>query len=562
VRVIAPDVGGAFGAKSSLGPEELAVGWLARELGASVKWTASRAEEFTSGSHGRGARLHGELALDAAGRFVGLRARLHFPLGAWLPFSGVVPARNAARILPGPYRVAHVDVHARADRANTAPVNIYRGAGRPEAALLMERLVERAARRAGVDPVALRLRNLPAPGAGAADATGADHPLPSGDQLDGIDHAALLRRACDAFGYDAQRRERAARRAGGELVGIGVALYVEPCGQGWESARVTLAADGTVQVASGSPAQGQGHETSFAAIAARALGCDASTITVVHGDTARCPEGIGALASRSIAIGGSAVLLAARGAAARRAAGEPLPIVEECRYDAPAEAWSHGCVIARMAVDRDTGRPTIERIVWVDDAGLVVSPRLAHGQLLGGLAQGVGQAMLERIVYDADGQLLTGGRAVDAVDAHAGQRAGRARRRRGRLHRRAGGAAQRRGGRAGGPGARRRYGPRPRPRPRLPADGRAAVAGPERPHRADPMKYRKHDAKDYAREHFRGVWAATATPFAEDDLSLDEAGFRRNLEHWVGALQLGGLFISGKQGEFFSMSVDERKRTF
>jgi carbon-monoxide dehydrogenase large subunit len=163
-----------------------------------------------------------------------------------------------------------------------------------------------------------------------------------------------------------------------------------------------------VLVASGSVAQGQGHETSYAAIAAEALGCALDQVIVVHGDTAQCPPGIGSLASRSMAIGGSAVALAGRRVLARRLANEALPITEEVVYEAPGEAWSYGCVIARMAVDRDTGAPHIERLVWVDDAGRIISPQLAEGQLLGGLAQGVGQAMLERIVYDERGQLLSG----------------------------------------------------------------------------------------------------------------------------------------------------------
>ncbi|MEO7939141.1 MAG: molybdopterin cofactor-binding domain-containing protein [Burkholderiaceae bacterium] len=161
-------------------------------------------------------------------------------------------------------------------------------------------------------------------------------------------------------------------------------------------------------VASGSAAQGQGHETSFAAIAAEVLGCDAARVRVDHGDTDTSPEGIGAMASRSIAIGGSAVAQAARSAAARRDAGETLPIVADAVYTVAAEGWSDGCVITRMAIDRDTGQPTVERVVWVDDAGRIVSPQLAEGQLLGVLAQGLGQALLERIVYDDAGQLLTG----------------------------------------------------------------------------------------------------------------------------------------------------------
>ena len=399
VRVIAPDVGGAFGAKASVSPEDLVIAFVARHVQASVKWTSPRSEEFTSATQGRGARLEGELWLDAQGRFVHLQANMNFPVGAWLAFSAVVPARNAARILPGPYRVSSIDIAAQAAMSNAAAVHIYRGAGRPEAALLMERLVEMAARQSGIDPVELRLRNL---------VSAMPHATPTGESLDAGDYRAALEQACARFDYAHERREQARRRAAGEWVGIGLAMYVEPCGQGWESARVSLLPDGRVEVASGSASQGQGHQTSYAVIAAEALGCDPALITVAEGDTASCPAGIGALASRSMAIGGSAVLQAASAAARRRDAGEQLPIVEDTVYTAAAEAWSYGCVIARMAIDPETGQPHIERLVWVDDAGRIISPQLAEGQLLGGLAQGLGQAMLERIVYDDDGQLLTG----------------------------------------------------------------------------------------------------------------------------------------------------------
>ena len=326
---------------------------------------------------------------------------MQFPVGAWLPFSAVVPARNAARILPGPYRVGSVDISASVSMSNAAAVNIYRGAGRPEAALLMERLIEAAARQTGIDVVELRLQNI-------VEANLMPYSTPTGECFDSGDYRAVLLRATELFDYQSERVAQARRRTSGEITGIGMAMYVEPCGQGWESARVTLQADGRVLVASGSTAQGQGHQTTYSVIAAEALGCDVSLVTVEHGDTALCPSGTGALASRSTAIGGSAVAQAARGAAKRRDAGEALPIVIDTVYTAPAEAWSCGCVIARIAIDADTKQPTIEKLVWVDDAGRIISPQLAEGQLHGGLAQGLGQAMLERIVYDSEGQLLTG----------------------------------------------------------------------------------------------------------------------------------------------------------
>jgi len=297
--------------------------------------------------------------------------------------------------------VGSVDIEARGTQSNAAAMNIYRGAGRPEAALLMERLVDAAASLVGIDPVELRRRNL-------IPASAMPYRTPTGERFDSGDYLAALERACARFGYVEERAQQARRRAAGELVGIGVAMYVEPCGQGWESARLTLLPDGSARVASGSAAQGQGHQSTYAAIAASALGLDPQQVTVVHGDTALCPDGIGALASRSIAIGGSAVAAAAQAAATRRDAGEALPLTADTVYTAPGEAWSYGCVIARMSVSAETGLPRIERLVWVDDAGRIISPQLAAGQLHGGLAQGIGQAMLERIVYDHSGQLLTG----------------------------------------------------------------------------------------------------------------------------------------------------------
>lgn len=400
VRVITGHVGGAFGAKSSITPEDLAIPLAARQVQASVRWISSRSDEFTAGMHGRGSRLQGRLSVAPDGRLHALQAEVRYTLGAWLPFSAVVPLRNTARILPGPYRVSELDVQGRAALSHGAPVTIYRGAGRPEAALLMETLVEKAARAVNMDPVALRRRNV-------IEASAMPYTTPTGEVFDSGDYLRALDLACERFGYDEQRRLQAERRARGEVVGLGVCLYVEPCGMGWESARVDWHADGTVTVATGSPAQGQGHATTYARIAADALGIDADSVTVTYGDTAHNPAGIGALASRSTSIAGSAIVQACRKLLERRAAGEALPLSTEERFTSK-EAWSYGCVMARMSVDRDTGKPTVEQISWVDDAGHIVNPTLAHGQLVGGLVQGLGQAMLERLVYDSGGQLLTG----------------------------------------------------------------------------------------------------------------------------------------------------------
>ena len=400
VHLISPHVGGAFGSKASISPEDILVALAAHRWRTTVQWKASRSEEFLSGQHGRAARLQGQLAVDAQGHFLSLQAQLHYTLGAWLPYSALVPMRNAARILPGPYRVDRCDITGQSRRSHTAPVGIYRGAGRPEAALLMETLIDQAARQQGLDPVQLRLRNL-------IDASAMPYRTPTGETLDSGDFPQLLRLACERFGYDQERERQRQRRAQGEWVGLGVALYVEPCGQGWESARVTWHADGRVSVASGSPDQGQGHATTFGDIAASTLGVPFAQVQVLMGDTDLCPPGTGALASRSTAIGGSAVLQACQSLRDQRAQGLPLPLTTETRFESQ-EAWASGCVLVRMSVDAATGQARIERLLWVDDAGLSLQPDLVRDQLIGGAAQGIGQALMEQMVYDSEGQLLTG----------------------------------------------------------------------------------------------------------------------------------------------------------
>ncbi|MDP9932804.1 xanthine dehydrogenase family protein molybdopterin-binding subunit [Variovorax paradoxus] len=401
VRVIAPDVGGAFGGKASIFPEDLMVAFAARLLACPVRWQSTRSEDLQYATHGRGSHSCGAIWLDTAGSIVAAQASFEFSLGHWLPYSALAPMRNAQRIFPGPYRMAGQQSRATARLSNTAAVNIYRGAGRPEAAVLMERLVDAAACAAGIEPLELRLRSVwPAEELPVS--------LPNGETLDKSDLAGLLRQASEAFDYNGRRQEQAQRQRAGELVGIGIGLYVEPCGQGWESARVTCTAPGHYTVATGTTAQGQGRETAFSAIAAAALGCDPSKVTVLHGDTASCPPGIGALASRSTPIGGSAVLVAATRLKNELEAGAALPHVVEEVHHAASETWASGCVICQVAVDRDTGTLTIEHLTWVDDAGQVIDPVLVRGQMLGGMAQGIGQALLERVVYDENGQLLTG----------------------------------------------------------------------------------------------------------------------------------------------------------
>jgi aerobic carbon-monoxide dehydrogenase large subunit len=306
------------------------------------------------------------------------------PLGAWTPYSAAAPARNVLKIPPGPYAIPDLRVAVRGRMGATAPVGIYRGAGRPEAAMLIERLVDEAARQLGRDPFDMRRANL-------------------GFTHDTADLAGLL----DTLEAESKplyaARDRA--RAQGRLAGVGIALYVEPCGEGWESAAISQAPDGRVRVAIGSTAQGQGRATAAAQIAAHALGRPIEAIEIVHGDTDATQEGIGALASRSTPIGGSAIL-----EAAKRFLDAPRGFngVIEVRHEAPGEAWASGALAALVEIDRDTGHTRAGEIVWIDDAGTIVNPALLEGQLLGGLAQGLGEALLERVVHDENGQVLTG----------------------------------------------------------------------------------------------------------------------------------------------------------
>ena len=438
VRVVAPDVGGAFGMKASIYPEDIAVAFAARELGRPVRWIATRQEDFLAATHGRGVVTRGRMAFDAEGRILALSADLIFPLGAWLTFSAIIPAWNASRILPGPYAVEDVEVRVRAVVTNTAPVGIYRGAGRPEAAMLMDRLIDAGARKLNIDPIVVRQRNLiPAEVLPLA--------RPNGTVLDSGDYGALLAKTQALADYGRLRERQSRRRSQNEAVGVGCSLYVEPCGRGWESASITLEQGGRFTAVTGSSSQGQGRETAFAQIAARELAVAPESIRIVHGDTSQVLDGVGALASRSAAIGGSALQQAARALiekasplAARLLNAEPSSVAfveggfatatrpertltwerlaesvhpalrADTTYTADGEAWGSGCCLAQVAVDLETGRVTLERLFYVDDAGTVVNPRLVDGQIVGGIAQGVGEALLERIVYDPDGQLLTG----------------------------------------------------------------------------------------------------------------------------------------------------------
>ena len=413
VRVVAPDVGGAFGMKASLYPEDIAVAFAARALGRCVKWVATRSEDFLAATQGRGQTIEASLSAAADGALLHLDATVRAPLGAWMPYSAVVPARNAGRILPGPYKVASVGIEAVGIETHGAAIGIYRGAGRPEAALAMELLIDRLAEALDLPPEEVRRRNFVA---------AADMPwtTPTGQRLDSGDYRAAYERAAALMAAPRAPEPE----ADGLLRGKATVAYIEPSGLGWETARLTLDPDGAIVAATGSTGQGQGRTTAVQQIVGDRLGVDPGGVAVVHGDSDAPAAAIGALASRSTPIGGSALVEACESlrqqaearlgrqigdrpdwpAIAQRTGG----LVAEATYTADGEAWGYGAVGCAVAIDPETGVLTVERLVWVDDAGTVVNPMLAEGQLLGGIAQGLGEAVLERIVYNADGQLLTG----------------------------------------------------------------------------------------------------------------------------------------------------------
>ena len=448
VRVIAPDVGGGFGVKGGPYREEPLVAWLARRLRRPVKWISTRQEDLLTTQHSRGAASTGALAVDADGRIRGLRARIEAPLGAYLSFSASTNPRNHARCLPGAYTIRDVDIQVAGAFTTTPPVGAYRGAGRPEAAFLIERLVDEAAHALGLDPAEIRRRNL-------IPREAFPYTTATGQVYDSGDYAEALARALAAADYDGLRRAQAERRRRGELVGLGLSTYVEPAALGWESGVVRMERSGAVTAITGSSPHGQGHETTFAQVVADHLGVEPDVITVRHGDTAGAPQGSGTAGSRSTALGGGALVLAARdvrdkgrrlaasmleaavedvvavpggfhvvGAADRTVAWRSVadlayrmgalpagfePGLEATRFfEAPGEVWSSGAFVVAVRVERETGVIIPERIVWVDDAGTIINPLLADGQLEGSLAQAWGQIVMEAITFDADGHLLTG----------------------------------------------------------------------------------------------------------------------------------------------------------
>jgi len=472
VRVVAPDVGGGFGTKGPVYPEELIVAALARRLGGIVRWTDTRRESFVSTTHA-GDQLHtATLALDREGRILALADEFLIDAGAYLP-RGAVVANVTATHLVGLYRLPAFRCRGRIVVTHKVPSAPYRGAGRTQAVFVAERLMDIAARELGLDPAELRRRNLIDAGAMPYRR---DLPYRDGMPIvhDSGDYPALLDTALARAGYGAFRERQAAARREGRLLGIGLAAYNEATGIGpHEGAHVALDAAGAARVTVGAPSQGQGHETTLAQVCATRLGVPLAAITVAAGDTARFPTSNGTYASRVTVVVGNAVARAADAVAERvrqvagralecdpadvvledgrahvRGAREPAvdlaalhalshrpdlvrdlgePGLGATRYHSPdSVTWAAGVHVATVEVDRDTGAVRVLAYHAVHDAGHEINPMIVAGQTHGGAVQGIGMALAEEIVYDAGGQPITGtlmdyalGRADDvpAIDA-------------------------------------------------------------------------------------------------------------------------------------------------
>jgi carbon-monoxide dehydrogenase large subunit len=414
IRVVAGDIGGGFGAKGPLYPDQVAVIAAARLLGRPVKWIEERGESFLATTHGRDQVADLEAAVTADGRITAIRGTVHAGLGAYLtPNAASIVVRRLAPLLGQCYAIEAIDVELVGVLTNATPVGPYRGAGRPEAAYFTERLVDLAALETGLDPAELRRRNFIAPSA-------FPYRTPTGLTYDSGDYRAALDQAMG--GYRELRREQAAARSAGRLAGVGMCCFVEPGGivpgERMDEATVTVDPSGAVTVAVGTSGHGQGHRTTFGQLAAGILGVPFADVTVVFGDTSLAPFGYGTFGSRSTVVGGSAILRACEAVlAAARRVDAPMPLAEAARLlgglsatasaSVDGETYASGCYVCSVEIDPDTGRVRIGRVIAVDDCGRVINPLLVEGQVHGAVAQGVGQALFEEVRYDSDGQPLT-----------------------------------------------------------------------------------------------------------------------------------------------------------
>jgi len=461
IRVISEDVGGGFGSKAMTYAEEVACLWASREIGRPVKWVADRSEAFLTDAHGRDHMTTAELALDADARFLALRVHTEANMGAYLSSSAsLIPTYVYAPLLSGQYVIPAIYANVIARYTNTVPVDAYRGAGRPEAGYVVERLVEQAARELDIDSAELRRRNFIR---SFPYATPVEMEYDTGDFQATLDEALRL---MDKEGFAARRE---ASKTAGKLRGFGIGAYIEAAGIGpsaklakmgsgfgmWESAEVRVNPTGSVEVLTGCHSHGQSHETTFAQLVADRFGIEVDDVEIIHGDTDKVQFGLGTFGSRSGPVGLSAISIACDKveAKAKRIAAHLLEVSEQsvafedgefsspqsnqrlqfaevalnaytahrfpttdiepglkegCFFDPPNFTFPAGCHVCEVEIDRDTGVVDIVAYAAVDDFGTLVNPMVVEGQVHGGIAQGIGQALLENTVYDEYGQLLSG----------------------------------------------------------------------------------------------------------------------------------------------------------
>lgn len=457
VRVIAPEVGGGFGSKLNVYPEEAVVAYLATQLRKPVKWIEKRSEGFTTTIHGRDQVDYVDMAVQNDGTITGLRAKLLANMGAYHQLlTPIIPVLTYL-MMPGAYKIPNIRLELIGVFTNKMATDAYRGAGRPEATHIIERMVDLAAQKLGMEPKEIRFKNFPQPD---------EFPLemPTGVTYDSGNYQMSFNKALDAVDYDSLRAQQAELRGQGRYMGIGIATYAEICGMGpsvgvagggWESGTVRIERTGKVTVLTGVSPHGQGQETSFAQIVADEYGISIDDIAVIHGDTGRQPQGIGTFGSRATAVGGAALIIATKQVKEKMAQiaahlleanaddlvfedgnifvqGSPDPAVTFAEVAAAAHAavnlppevepgleathffepsnftYPFGAHISIVEVDPETGEIDLQRYVAVDDCGNIINPMLVDGQVHGGIAQGLGQAMYEGAVYDENGQLLTG----------------------------------------------------------------------------------------------------------------------------------------------------------
>lgn len=466
VQVVAPDVGGGFGSKIFHYIEEALVIWASKQIGRPIKWTSDRSEAFLTDAHGRDHVTTAEMGFDKEGKITALRVSTFANLGAYLStFAPAVPTYLHGTLLQGLYTTPKIHVDVTAVFTHTNAVDAYRGAGRPEATYLLERLMDTAALEMGVDPAELRFKNFIPPFDGVNQP---GYQTQVALQYDSGNYHPVLERGLEMVGYEQFRKEQAEARKNGKLLGIGFSTYIEACGIApsavvgalgaraglYESAQVRVQPTGKVSVFTGSHSHGQGHETTFAQVVADRMGISMDDIEIVHGDSDSVAFGMGTYGSRSLAVGGSAIVKSidkvlekgAKIAAHKLEAAEEdleyaggkwtvkgtdksigfgdIALTAYVPHDYPAGlepgldfssfydptnfTYPFGCHIAIVEVDADTGKVTLKRFIAVDDVGNVINPMIVDGQIHGGLAQGIGQALLEGISYDENGQLVTG----------------------------------------------------------------------------------------------------------------------------------------------------------